>query len=123
MAFARAVYRRGCTEIEGSGYRAMWLLAMFDLPVTTAEKRKEYAQFRKRLIALGFSMLQYSVYGRYFVSEESCRSKRERIKASLPPEGQVRLIALTDRQFAQMEVFIGKKARDAEDPPEQLALF
>jgi hypothetical protein len=33
-----------------SGYRGMWLFAMFDLPVTTRKARKRYTQFRKLLI-------------------------------------------------------------------------
>ena len=57
-------------EFVLSGYRGMWLFAMFDLPVTTAKARKRYAQFRKVLIEQGFSMLQYSVYARYCASEE-----------------------------------------------------
>ncbi len=43
----------------------MWLLAMFDLPVTTRKARKRYAEFRKLLLQEGFSMLQFSVYARY----------------------------------------------------------
>jgi CRISPR-associated protein Cas2 len=101
----------------------MWMFVMFDLPVTTAEHRKQYAQFRKSLLEMGFNMLQFSVYARYFVSEEAATVYRLRIRAALPPEGQVRLLTVTDCQFGRMESYIGKMASPTEKPPEQLLLF
>ncbi len=110
-------------ELTLSGYRGMWLFAMFDLPVTTPKARKEYAHFRKLLIEQGFSMLQYSVYARYCASEESSDAHRGRIRGALPPEGYVRLLAVTDRQFGKMESFVGETSEPLEEPPPQLALF
>lgn len=106
-----------------SGYRAVWLFAMFDLPVTTQRARRDYARFRKRLLERGFCMLQFSVYARHCASEESASGIREDVRNIMPPEGQVRLLAVTDRQFAKMEVFFGRKRRPAEDPPRQIMLF
>ncbi|MCD6357004.1 MAG: CRISPR-associated endonuclease Cas2 [Thermoproteales archaeon] len=106
-----------------SEYRGMWLFVMFDLPTDTKEARKNYADFRKSLISNGFSMLQFSVYARYFSSEESSKIYRKRIRAIIPPSGQVRLITVTDRQFGKMEVFYGKTRRQPENPPEQLMFF
>ena len=37
-------------ELVLSGYRGMWLFAMFDLPVTTPKARKRYTAFRKLLV-------------------------------------------------------------------------
>jgi len=101
----------------------MWLFAMFDLPVDTKKARKQYAQFRKLLITEGFTMLQYSVYARHLASEESGEIIRQRLRQSLPPEGQVRLLPVTDRQFGKMEVYFGKKRQQTEDPPAQFMLF
>ena len=101
----------------------MWLFAMFDLPVTTVKARKRYAQFRKLLLEQGFSMLQYSVYARYCVSEEMAVAYRSRIRAELPPEGYVRVLAVTDRQFGKMESYIGEMSKSLEEPPAQLVLF
>lgn len=106
-----------------SGYKAVWLLAMFDLPVKTQEQRKLYQQFQKGLLQEGFLRLQYSVYVRYLPSEDAAKRLRRRIRDRLPPEGQVRLLAVTDAQFGKMEVFQGKKRVDPEDAPEQLLLF
>lgn len=109
--------------IDLSGYRAVWLFAMFDLPVTSKKARKEYAAFRKHLLTQGFSMLQFSVYARHCPTEDAAAGVRKAVRAGLPREGQVRLVAVTDRQFGKMEVYFGEKRRKAEDPPAQIMLF
>lgn len=101
----------------------MWLIAMFDLPVETKAARKRYAQFRKLLLSEGFTMLQYSVYARHLASEESGDILKKRLRSQLPPDGQVRLLPVTDRQFGKMEVYFGKKRKETEDPPAQFMLF
>lgn len=106
-----------------SKYRAMWLVAMFDLPVTTKRARKAYAEFRRALLNRGFTMLQYSVYARYCVSEEASHTHRNHLSRVLPSEGQVRFMAITDHQFGKMEVYCGKKRAATEQPPDQLLLF
>ena len=106
-----------------SAYRVMWLFAMFDLPVETRDHRREYAQFRKKLMKAGFTMLQYSVYAKHLPSEEASDSLRATVRAALPPHGQVRLMAVTDHQFGKMDVFYGRKRRAAEEPPLQITLF
>lgn len=101
----------------------MWLFAMFDLPVDSKAARKRYARFRKLLLTEGFTMLQYSVYARHLASEESGATLRRRLRHNLPPDGQVRLLPVTDRQFSKMEVYFGKKRAKSEDPPTQFLLF
>jgi len=101
----------------------MWLFAMFDLPVETKQQRRDYTQFRKLLLKQGFVQLQLSVYARYSASEESVEAVRLRIRASIPPLGHVRLIAVTDYQYGKMEVWFGKRRKPTEDPPVQFELF
>lgn len=101
----------------------MWLFALFDLPVDTREHRHQYARFRRTLLRQGFSMLQFSVYARYCASEERDRVFRKEITKLLPPDGQVRLLSVTEGQFVKMDVFNGKTRVENEKPPEQLLLF
>jgi CRISPR-associated protein Cas2 len=101
----------------------MWLIAMFDLPVETTENRRDYTRFRKALLKDGFMMLQFSVYARFVASEEAAEVHRKTVKTCIPPLGQVRVLGITDHQFAKMEVFYGKKPRAPEDIPEQILLF
>jgi CRISPR-associated protein Cas2 len=106
-----------------SEYRAMWMFALFDLPVLTRENRREYNHFRKALVKEGFVMLQYSVYARFTPGEEAVDYLRQRVRRALPPHGQVRLLGITDHQFGKMEVYVGRKRASTEDPPAQLVLF
>ena len=99
------------------------MFAMFDLPVDSREARRRYVQFRNALLKEGFSMLQFSIYARYFPSEETARPYRQRIKAALPPEGQVRLLVVTEKQFGRQEVYLGRKKASAEKGSEQFLLF
>ena len=106
-----------------SGYRPVWLFAMFDLPVKTRAQRRRYARFRKLLLCDGFCRMQYSVYARYCPTEEASAAHRNFVRDGLPNEGQVRLLAVTDRQFGKMDNYVGKKCQDAEQAPAQLMLF
>jgi CRISPR-associated protein Cas2 len=106
-----------------SGYRAVWIFAMFDLPTDTQKARKHYTDFRKNLLKDGFSMVQYSVYARHCASEENATVHHERVKRFLPPDGEVRLITVTDKQFARMQIFWGKMRKPTPPPPMQLELF
>ncbi len=110
-------------RLELSEYRGVWLFTMFDLPVVSDEDRRRYTKFRNELLKEGFSMMQFSVYARYYPDEESSQAHRARIRKAIPPGGHVRLLAVTDRQFGKMEVFYGKKQQPTEEPPPQLLLF
>lgn len=105
------------------GFRSVWIVAMFDLPTDTKLARKHYTQFRKMLLKDGFGMMQYSVYIRHCASEENATVHFERVKGSLPPDGEVRLIQITDKQFGRMEVFYGKRRKKTEQTPAQIELF
>lgn len=106
-----------------SEFRGMWLFAMFDLPVKEKDQRRAYTRFRVKLLQLGFTQIQFSVYAQYCVSEEASTVKRKAVRAALPYEGQVRVVSITDKQFGSMEIYYGKEAADPEDPPGQLLLF
>jgi CRISPR-associated protein Cas2 len=120
---ARGAHRRRVAGPVGSAYRAMWLLAMFDLPVATAQERRRYTRFRNVLLKDGFMMLQFSVYARHAPSEEAAAVHRKLVRSAVPAEGQVRLIGLTDHQFARQEIFTGKKRTAPEPQARQILLF
>ncbi len=105
------------------GFRTVWVFALFDLPVDTKEARREYTRFRKHLLEDGFIMLQYSVYARHCPSDENAQVHSGRIRGALPPDGEVRVLTITDHQFGRMQVFHGRMRRRTERPPEQLTFF
>ena len=110
-------------RLHWSEWKTMWTLAMFDLPVMTPEQRHDYAQFRKGLLSLGYTRLQYSVYARYLGTDERTRHMYRAIEAMLPPEGQVRLLTVTGKQFENQLIFEKTRRKPPEDEPGQLELF
>lgn len=90
----------------------MKVMVFFDLPVSTKEKRKAYADFRKKLINNGFSMLQFSVYSRTVRNNDDARKYVGIIKGFLPPEGSVRIMTVTDKQYDSMEIVVGSKTME-----------
>tara|TARA_Y100001933_G_scaffold198067_1_gene198794 strand:+ start:132 stop:437 length:306 start_codon:yes stop_codon:yes gene_type:complete len=101
----------------------MWVIALFDLPTDSKRARRHYTRFRKALIQDGFMQMQYSVYLRHASSRENAEVHMRRVEAAVPPEGEVRVFTITDKQFARMRVFWGKNRIATEQPPPQLQLF
>ncbi|MBC8366612.1 CRISPR-associated endonuclease Cas2 [bacterium] len=106
-----------------SGYRAMWLLVMFDLPVKKKVERRAATQFRKQLLKDGFNMVQFSIYSRPCPSEENAEVHCIRVRGLLPNKGQVRILKFTDKQYARMECFQGPIPAEFEKMPSQTELF
>ena len=105
------------------GLKSMWVIVLFDLPTDTKQARKQYTLFRKKLLNDGFGMMQYSVYYRHCASDENARVHSKRVKSALPPEGEIRIVKITDKQFGKIEVYYGKKRKPTEKAPVQLELF
>lgn len=61
-------------------YRIMRLMVMFDLPTDTSQQRKQYRQFRKKLLNEGFIMIQYSVYVRVCTTRSAAEFWREGLR-------------------------------------------
>lgn len=106
-----------------NAYRIMWVLVFFDLPTETKRDRKNYARFRKLMLADGFQMFQFSIYLRHCSSRENADVHIKRVKAILPPKGHVGMMYITDKQFGMMEIFQGREQVDVPDTTQQLELF
>ena len=106
-----------------SEYRIMWLLVFFDLPTDTKKERKAAADFRKHLMADGFTMFQFSIYIRHCASRENADVHIKRVKSMLPEFGDVGVMCITDKQFGAIEIFSGKRSKAQKAEPMQLELF
>jgi len=106
-----------------SGYRFMWLLVMFDLPVVSKPDRRAASQFRQWLLDEGYEMSQFSIYMRFCVGKEQVDRRLRAIAKARPSKGSVHVLSVTDRQFEQMAVFRGKQRRRGRAAPNQLELF
>lgn len=106
-----------------SQYRVMWVLVLFDLPTETKRDKKIAAKFRKGLVENGFSMFQFSIYIRHCPSYENANVHIARVKRMLPEKGKVGIMCITDKQFGNMELFVGSKSSDLPPIVQQLELF
>ncbi len=106
-----------------NAYRVMWVLVMFDLPTETKQDKKQYVQFRKKIMADGFQMFQFSMYVRHCPSKENAEVHVQRVKRLLPPKGHIGILTITDKQFGMMEIFRGREVETALQPVQQLQLF
>lgn len=109
--------------IPDSPVKSMWTFAMFDLPVLTKTDKRNYTHFRNMLLSQGFLRLQFSVYARFCENRENTATIMRRIRGELPPLGEVRFMAVTDKQFSDMVVYNGRKYGKPEDKPQQMLLF
>ena len=89
--------------------RTMRILVFFDLPVSSGKDRKAYARFRKFLINDGYDMLQFSVYSRITQNHDDAKKHTVRLSKNLPPRGSVRVLQVTEKQYAAMQVLVGEK--------------
>ncbi len=106
-----------------SEYRIMWILVFFDLPTESKKNRRAYVDFHKFLERDGFTMFQFSIYVRHCASSENAAVHMRRVRSNLPEYGKVGILCITDKQFADIELFYGKKALAANAPGQQLELF
>jgi len=104
-------------------YRILWILVFFDLPTETKKERRIYTQFRKKIMADGFTMFQFSIYVRHCSSRENANVHIRRVKKLLPEKGHIGILTITDKQFGMMEIYFGKKVADAVPVPQQLEMF
>ncbi len=101
----------------------MRLFVFFDLPVTKKKQRKIAARFRKTLLNEGFIMLQFSVYCRCCRGQDVVDREIRRIKQIIPPEGNVRILQVTDKQYGGMLFLIGQPKKEESLGCKQLLLF
>ena len=101
----------------------MWLEVIFDLPVRTKIQRKNANSFRNYLLDLGFEMEQYSVYFRFCADKSAAESITSRLEHHLPPDGSVKIIQFTDKQYENIRSFTGTRLSKTYKNPAQLVLF
>lgn len=102
----------------------MRMIVFFDLPVKEKAAQKAAAKFRKFLIDDGYLMLQYSVYSRVCNGYDAVQTHERRIKKHLPPNGSIRLLTITEKQYESMQILLGEfKQADTPVSYEQLTLL
>lgn len=106
-----------------TGYRIMWIVVMFDLPVVEKAERKAATDFRNSLLDMGFEMAQFSVYMRFCTSQSQVETYCRKIEINLPEGGKVNILQFTDKQYERIITFRGKMKQKANKTPDQFDLF
>lgn len=101
----------------------MRVLVFFDLPVITAENKRDYRKFRRFLIKSGFVMMQESVYFKMALNQTVVNSVTTSIKSNRPPCGVVQVLVVTEKQFEKMEFITGEFHSDVIDSDERLVIL
>lgn len=102
----------------------MRMVVFFDLPVVSRENRRNYAQFRRFLLNDGYDMIQLSVYGRILNGNDALEKHMKRLVTNLPPVGSVRVLTVTEKQFASMRLLVGMPLfQETKVNAAQIALF
>lgn len=105
-----------------SGYRLMWIMVLFDLPVTTETERKKATKFRNFLVDNSFEMVQFSVYMRSCPSKEHVERLIKLIERNVPEDGKVDIIPITDKQYENIVTLRGSN-KIKRNNPNQYILF
>ena len=106
-----------------SGYRLMWMLVMFDLPVVEKAERRAATEFRNALLDMGFEMSQFSIYMRFCTSPGQVETYCKRVESALPTGGRVNILQFTDRQYERIISFHGRARQADKKAPDQFDLF
>jgi len=106
-----------------SGYRIMWVMVLFDLPVVEPEERRAYIRFRNHLLDRGFEQAQFSVYVRHTSGKEAVEALIGNIQEAVPENGKIDILQFSDKQYENIVSFRGKPSRSNPKNPEQFVLF
>lgn len=102
----------------------MRVIVFFDLPVGTKSERGAATRFRNYLLSEGYYMIQFSVYGRLCNGPDASEKHEKRLLDNVPKEGSVRVLTVTEKQYAAMKILAGtKKEREKPQSSYQLSFF
>ena len=101
----------------------MRIIVFFDLPTVTSLDRREYAQFRKFLIKSGFMMMQESVYCKLALNPTAVEAVMSNVRKNKPGTGLIQMLAVTERQFSNIEFVLGSSRSEVLDTDKRLVFL
>ncbi|MEO8022932.1 CRISPR-associated endonuclease Cas2 [Polaromonas sp.] len=102
----------------------MRMMVLFDLPTVTKTEKRAYTLFRRFLLNDGYDMIQYSIYGRILNGSDAEEKHMKRLVANLPAEGSIRVLTVTEKQYAGMKLLVGLPLfQEKKVNANQIALF
>lgn len=101
----------------------MRVIVLFDLPSVTLAEKREYRRFRDFLLKNGFLMMQESVYTKLALNGTAANSIMQNVRKNKPSSGLVQMMAVTEKQFANMEIVVGSVSSSVLNSDERLVIF
>jgi CRISPR-associated protein Cas2 len=83
-------------------------MVFFDLPTVSKADKRAYVEFRRFLLNDDYHMIQFSVYGRILNGRDAEEKHLKRLTAHLPAKGSVRVLTVTEKQYASMLLLVGE---------------
>ena len=90
-----------------NNYRQMRAIIIYDLPMISEEDKKIYTMFRKKIMKIGFYMIQFSVYTKVLQNESSYKQLCNKISVIVPDRGHIIMFKITEKQFLDMIYLTG----------------
>ena len=87
----------------------MWIIVAFDLPVKKYTDRKNYRDFRKKLLQHGFFAVQESIFMRHLNSTSHTNVVYSYLQNQIPKSGSVIFFKIPDISFQQAVFFTDNK--------------
>ncbi|MCE8162799.1 MAG: CRISPR-associated endonuclease Cas2 [Candidatus Moeniiplasma glomeromycotorum] len=95
---------------KSNRWRQMRIIVLYDLPALTKKNRKDFRYFHKYLLRNGYYMLQFSVYVKLCHTFDYAQESAQKLEKNCPKIGNVRYILITEKQFRNMKMIVGKQA-------------
>ncbi|MGV2928385.1 CRISPR-associated endonuclease Cas2 [Macrococcus capreoli] len=87
----------------------MILLVCFDLPHDNKQHRKQVYRYRRKLLELGFTMKQYSLYEREIKNLSTIDNIIKILSEQIPDEGEITVYKLPDYVNDSQITILGEK--------------
>ena len=101
----------------------MRVIVFFDLPVLTAANRNAANRFRKFLTKDGFFMMQESVYCKLAQNQGATNAIVDHVKKNSPLDGLVQVLIVTEKQYSNIVMVVGKGINDVVTTSERLIII
>ena len=102
----------------------MWLIIVYDCPMTTPDARHHYTLFRKLLLQRNFHQLQNSLYVRHFSTKAAADACVQHLRLHIPKGADVVFFMVTDKQYAMTKEYFGtREVQNKPYEPEQIQLL
>ena len=101
----------------------MRMSLFFDLPTVTDANKRTYRKFHNYLLSEGFIMMQYSVYMKLTLNATSYKQELNNLKKNKPPEGNIMVLSVTEKQFSDIEFILGEFETDVINTTDRIVVI